>query len=338
MRDRDRLESELLELRAVADALDGSLRKLAAGDIYQQIDASFPPSFEGMRKDFNRGLASVGMSIDEILSRTRELRSESAELRHGLQQSAKDERRQSAAVSAAVVALSGAVDTSRSQSAHVDHISAILHNARLDMDRPRQAASRAGDEMHRTCHSLVQLKSLVEDVRSVLREAALLALNGGINAAHTGPTGETALDIAKGLHTLTQQVGTTVEAISEAAGHAMDAAASTVGAIGQLDREFDALGLYLETADTQVQALGETTQQQEGVMQTVRAELSSLGRRADAGETAPHPPQFHLDAIDRAAAEIDRQAGRFGPAGISNPPFPPTPKSGTRSHLRLVKT
>lgn len=338
MRDRDRLESELLELRAVADALDGSLRKLAAGDIYQQIDAAFPPGFEGMRKDFNRGLASVGMSIDEIISRTRELRSESAELRHGLQRNARDEGRQSAVVSGVVVALSGAVDASRSQTAHVDHISAILHNARLDMDRPKQAASRAGDDLHRTCHSLVQLKSLVEDVRSVLREAALLALNGGIDAAHTGPTGETALDIAKGLHTLTQKVGTTVEAISEAAGHAMEAATSTVEAVGQLDREFDALGLYLETADIQVQVLGETTQHQEGVMETVRTELFSLGRRADTGKAAPHSPRFHLDAIDRAAAEIDRQAGRFMPAAIPTSPFPPTSKSGTGSHLRLVKS
>ena len=100
MRDRDRLESELLELRAVADALDGSLRRLASGDIYQIIDMPFPRPFEGMRKDFNRGLAAVAGSIDEIISRTRELRSEAAELDHSLRHSADDSARRSATVSA----------------------------------------------------------------------------------------------------------------------------------------------------------------------------------------------------------------------------------------------
>src|SRR3546814_20718290 len=57
MRDRDRLESELLELRAVAAALDGSLRRLACGDVSQQIGAPFPRAFEGMRQDFIRGPA-----------------------------------------------------------------------------------------------------------------------------------------------------------------------------------------------------------------------------------------------------------------------------------------
>ena len=338
MRDRDRLENELLELRAVADALDGSLRRLACGDIYQQVDAPFPRAFEGMRKDFNRGLASIALNIDEIVARSREIHGESTGLRRGLERAVEDGNRHASALSAGAVSLATVAETCRSQSIHADHISTILHNARLDIDRPRQAAALAERDLQQTGHSLASLKALVKDVQSLLREASLLALNGGISAAHSGTSGETALDTARRLHALTQQVGTTVEAISEAAEQSLQAATAAAGSISQLDREFDALNLYVEAAGSQIRTLGENAERGEALAEAIRTDLTTAGRREDAGEPAPQPPQLHLDAIDRAAAEIARQAGRFRPAPAFTPPLSPTPRPGAGSHLRLVKS
>ncbi|MCB5203919.1 methyl-accepting chemotaxis protein [Neorhizobium sp. T786] len=337
MRDRDRLESELLELRAVADALDSSLRRLATGDIHQNLDAPFPRSLDGMRKDFNRGLASVSTTIDGILSRTRELRAESADLREGLKQIADDEEQRSLVVASTVAGLAGAADASRTQSTHADHISTILHNARLDLDRPKLAAFKVNKDVQQTCQSLAQLKGLVEDAKSMLREASLIALNGGVNAAHEGDPGQEALGHAKSLHTLTQQIGSTVEAISEATDHALGSSVSAAEAADQLSREFDALDLYVEAADSQVQALGEISQRQEAFLNALRTDLASTTRRNTDVETGDTSPGTHLDAIDRAAAEIERQAGRFTPVRVLTPPTSPSPP-GTRSHLRLVKT
>ena len=339
MRDRDRLESELLELRAVTDALDGSLRRLASGDIYQIVDVPFPRPFEGMRKDFNRGLAAVAAGIDEIISRTRELRSEAAELDHSLRHSSEDSARQSATVSAAVASLGSAADASRSQSARREHISAILHNARLDLGRPRQAAGDAARDARQTCLSLENLKRLADDLQSVLREASLLALNGGIDAAHAGPPGATALDTAKSLHAMTQKVGTTAVAIAEAADHALGAAGSSARKMAELDREFDALNLYLEAMADQTEALGTNGESLEKEIASIRADLAALSRKPEIAEAEfLHPPQFHLDAIDRAAAEIDRQAGRFMPMRAPYSPLPPSPAPVRRAHLRLVKS
>ncbi|CAD7041355.1 methyl-accepting chemotaxis protein [Pseudorhizobium endolithicum] len=339
MRDRDRLESELLELRAVADALDGSLRRLASGDIYQNIDVPFPRPFEGMRKDFNRGLDTVARSIDEIISRTRELRSEAAELGDSLRRSGEEGARRSATVSAAVAALGSAAGNSRNQSARCGHISTIVHNARLDLGRPRQAAGEAAREARQACRSLENLKMLAEDLHSVLREASFLALNTGVDAAHAGPSGATTLDMAKGLHAMTQKVGATAVAIAEAADQALGAAGSGARKMEELDREFDALNLYLEAVDSQVGALGESAEGLEASLASTRTDLAALSKKPETAEAeTSHPPQFHLDAIDRAAAEIARQAGRFTPVRTLYPPLPPSPSPGSRGHLRLVKS
>jgi methyl-accepting chemotaxis protein len=338
MRDRDRLESELLELRAVTDALDSSLRRLATGDVHQQMDIPFPRSHDGMRKDFNRGLASVSTTIDGILNRTRELRAESADLRESLRQNTEDQAHQLTVISTAAAGLAGAADASRTQSAHADHISTILHNARLDLDRPKLAASRVSKDMQQTCQSLAQLKVLVDDAKSMLREASLIALNGGVNAAHEGDPGHEALGHAKSLHTLTQQIGSTIEAISEATDHALGSSGSTAETAAQLSREFDALDLYVEAADSQVKALGETSQRQEAFLNALRADLASVARRHTGAEAGDASPEMRLDTMDRAAAEIERQASRFTPVRVFTPPASPSPQPGIRSHLRLIKS
>lgn len=338
MRDRDRLENELLELRAVADALDGSLRRLAAGDIYQNIDMAFPRAFEGMRKDFNRGLRSLSTSLDEIISRTRELRSESEEMRRGLHVRAEEENSRAAAVSAALVSLASVENATRSQAARADHVSAILHNARLDLDRPRQATAQAGSAAGDARGSLSRLKALVDDLRPVVREAALLALNSGVNAAHTAPASDDTLGVAKTFHAITQQIETTLEAIGHEADGAMGSSNASGEAIAKLGREFEAHDLYLEAADTQARALGDGMRRGGKELEAIRADLVPTIRRLEDPDKVPHPPLFHLDAIDRAAAEIDRQAERFKPSGELLPPFTPAPGSGRRGHLTLVKS
>src|SRR3546814_16316251 len=125
-----------------------------------------------MGKDSNRGLASVAISMDDIVGRSRESHGESAGLRHVLERAAEDGNRHATALSGAGASLAAVAETSRSQSVHADHISTILHNARLDIDRPRQAAALAERELQQTGHSLASLKDLVKDVQSLLREAS----------------------------------------------------------------------------------------------------------------------------------------------------------------------
>ncbi|MCJ8519591.1 methyl-accepting chemotaxis protein [Pseudorhizobium tarimense] len=339
MQDRDKLESELLELRTVVDALDGSLRRLAMGDVYQQIDHPFPRGYDGLRKDFNRGLASVSATIDAIITRTKNVRLESSELRLTLKQKAEEESERDAALSALVAEAGSIADTARSQAAHVEHVSTILHNARLDMRRPKEAAARSVERTEMTCRSLAHLKRLTDEVKALLREASLLALNGGINAAHTGPEGEEALDAAKSLHSLTRQVGSTIEALGEAADCALADAHAAAEAGTQVTREFDAMDLYTEALDAQIGSLSDSTQQHATDAESIRGGLNELARARRPLDPAQPSPEFQLSNIDRALAVIEHQTSRFTPVRTILPP-PPAPTTGTggRSHLRLVKS
>ena len=336
MQDRDKLEMELLELRTVVDAFDGSLRRLAMGDLHQQIVQPLPRGYDALRKDFNRGLASVSATIDTIITRSQEVRLDADALRQDLKRKADEETLRSAALAAVVTEASSAADVARSQSTHVEHISAILHNARLDMRRPKQAAAQSQESSQRTCQSLAYLKGLTDEVRALLREASLLALNGGINAAHTGVDGKEALEAAKGLHALTRQVSSTIEALGEAAEAALADASAAAEASSQVTREFTGLDIYTEALDSQLTSLGESSRHHAAAVEAIRGSLVELARRKRPAEEPPQlSPELQLNNIDRAIADIERQTSRYTPVRT----IPPTgPGSAPRSHLRLVKS
>ena len=338
MRDRDTLENELLELQAVVGAFDGSLRRLAMGDLHQQIAPPLPRSYDGLRKDFNRGMASVSATIDIVLERAREVQQEAADLRRGLKEKADDDASRSATLSGLAGEITASVEAARGQSTHVEHVSAILHNARLDMRRPKEASTQAAEHSQRTCQSLTRLQHLTDQVRALLKETSLLALNGGINAAHSGAEGEEALSMAKNLHALTQQVGATVEALNDAVETATADAAAASAASTQVIREFDALDLYNEAMESQIGTLGDAARSHASAVDAFRSKLVELSRATQAPRDTAPSPDLHLSNIDRAMAEIERQAGRYTPVRVIAPPPGPAPGSGSRSHLRLVKS
>lgn len=338
MQDRDKLEMELLELRTVVDAFDGSLRRLAMGDLQQQIDQPLPRGYDALRKDFNRGLASVSATIDTIVTRSQEVRLDVDSIRQSLKQKAVEEDTRSAELATIAADAGSAADVARSQSSHAEHIGTILHNARLDMRRPKQAAAHSLERSERACQSLAHLKGLTEEVRSLLREASLLALNGGINAAHTGSDGQEALDAAKNLHALTRQVGSTIDALSDATEAALTDVHAACEAGTQVNREFSAIDVYTEALDCELATLGDTSRQHAAASEAIRAGLLELARRRRIPLEPQLSPESRLGNIDRAINEMERQSSRYTPVHVLTPPPGPAPGSGVRSHLRLVKS
>lgn len=338
MQDRDKLEMELLELRTVVDAFDGSLRRLAMGDLHQQIDHSLPRGYDALRKDFNRGLASVSATIDTIVTRSQEVRLDVDNIRQSLKQTTAEESSRGAELTAIAADAGSAADVARSQSSHSEHIATILHNARLDMRRPKQAAANSLERSERACQSLAHLKGLTDEVRSLLREASMLALNGGINAAHTGAEGQEALDAAKNLHALTRQVGSTIEALSEATEAALTDANAACEAGAQVNREFSAIDVYTEALDSQLTTLCDNSRQHAAASEAVRSGLAELARRRPPLQEPQQSPDLHLANIDRAISEMERQTSRYSPVRVFAPPPGPAPGPGARSHLRLVKS
>ena len=200
IQDRESIEMELQKLRAVTNALDGGLRRLAMGDIAQRLDMPFPDQFEGMRRDFNRGLSTLGGTIDAIIGNSRLLQAGSLEMRENIALDEETRAMQTAMIAKAVADISSFTQSVRSQKAHLEHAAMIARNARLDMRQPQEAVELATAAANSAQHSASELHPSAEAIDKLAHQAGELAAKASRN-------GEAAV-IAQELQTLSEQMAT----------------------------------------------------------------------------------------------------------------------------------
>ncbi|WP_105383301.1 methyl-accepting chemotaxis protein [Neorhizobium alkalisoli] len=143
IRDRDRNELELQQMRVVVNALDSGLRRFAAGDLSTTLDTLFPAQWEGMRRDFNRGLNALNGTMDSVVGNARLLREESDTLRRAAKQAAETDTEHAHQLSKTVAAVGTLTQRLREQKTRAQHAAAIAQNAQLDIGRPREAVETA---------------------------------------------------------------------------------------------------------------------------------------------------------------------------------------------------
>ncbi|MDE1157816.1 MAG: hypothetical protein PW791_05990 [Neorhizobium sp.] len=273
IRDYDRNETELRNLRATVDMLDGGLRRFAAGDVRTTFENPFPLHFEGLRRDFNRGISAVGRTADTVIDTSRTLRDDTIALREVLADVEAARAARSERNSAALGKATTVERNARQIAATARHAATIAHNAKLDLPRPRQALE------------------------------ATLKMIGAIAAGGASPQ--------------------RIEAIE--------------AKLGELGRELEAAGLYVEALADHVDTLSAAAEEQSALTADLRerADQSSRSERID-GATAI-APVLALDRIDRGLTDIEREADRFTRVVVIAPPQPQDPTSGRKTFLRLVK-
>jgi methyl-accepting chemotaxis protein len=143
IRDFDRNETELRDLRSAVDMLDGGLRRFATGDIHNTLDHAFPLRLEGLRRDFNRGLGGMTKAIDSVLDGTQSLRSDAEILREALSNSADAKAARAEKLAKLTSAAAAGTHSAKQQTIASQHVATIAQNARFDMRRPKEAVAAA---------------------------------------------------------------------------------------------------------------------------------------------------------------------------------------------------
>jgi methyl-accepting chemotaxis protein len=143
IRDYDRNETELRDLRRTADILDGGLRRFASGDIRTTLDEPLPLRFEGLRRDFNRGIATVGRTIGTVSANVDTMRADSETMASILRTQAQARQDQADRITRARSKTTAHERSAKQRQAITRHVGTIAHNTQLDMRRPKEAVAAA---------------------------------------------------------------------------------------------------------------------------------------------------------------------------------------------------
>lgn len=215
IRDHDRNETEMRDLRTATDRLDGALRRFASGDVRSTLQEPFSPRLEGMRRDFNRGVSAIGRTVDAVLGGTQDLRNQSSLMREELAEAGRLKTRRADGLSKAAAQAAAGEWAASQQVAATRHLAAIAEKAKLDMRRPKQAIAEATGMIDRLEH---------DDNRET-RSAQLAALR------------DKSGQIERELHAMELYLA----ALTDQCAKLSDAAASQAGTIASLRTRMDEL-------------------------------------------------------------------------------------------------
>ncbi|MFB9952826.1 hypothetical protein ACFFP0_28610 [Rhizobium puerariae] len=230
IRDRDPNELELQHMRIVVNALDSGVRRFAAADLGATLDSPFPAPWDGMRRDFNRGLNALNGTMDSVIGNARLLRDESDQLRTAMSEGAERQADHSARLSGAAAAAGALAQGLRQQKALARHTATIARNARLDLSRSAEAVSAA-------------LK-LIEEMGSDGADGRQSPDRGEALSAATRQIGRELDALGLYLDALNEHAGN----LAEAAGDQAEAASATHADLGELARSRHAASLRTDIA------------------------------------------------------------------------------------------
>jgi methyl-accepting chemotaxis protein len=339
-RDLHVTKAEAAYLKAVVDALDSAVRRLAVGDLTVRIDRAFPTEYEGLRADFNNAVQALRDTLSEVGLGARTIAASGAELEKGLADAARRQAYNTGTTSLLAHDVDALAQVEKERRLQEQQLSAIVHNASLDMRRPKEAMGDAISALQATHDASAELGPAAQKMIDAAFQANMLAVNLGIEASTLGEPRLTA--IAEELRDVAAQASGAAILISAHARETAEAAECSSKAGKQAGREWDAMSVYMTALREHIEALGPVTAAKSGAVAAISEKIAVLvSASKDQGRHIEMLAET-LMGFSRAAVEMDQQASRFAPVTVLTPGGVTVPESvkkpGRRAHLRLVKS
>jgi methyl-accepting chemotaxis protein len=342
MRDLEAAGDEAHDLKTVVEALDGGLRRLAVGDLTVRIDMPFPDRYEGLRADFNHALTILEDVLGMIGSGAHDLYTDCAETRADMAATAEAGGRLTAAIAKTAADVGTLAETLKVRKMQAQHTADIAHNARLDMRPSKEMMQAATVAMEAIRKASLKIEPATATIRDIAFQANMLALNAGIEAAHSGEAENDFKTVAKEILGLAERAAEAAKEISGLSRRSAEAAELGGRSVEKAGGELDAMTIYADALQGHVEALATSSGKEIEAVAAVRTTMTTLAKASRDQVGAMDVLTTKIGRMNRDIGAMAHHAGRFTPVTILPPGGVTTPRSHKPakpgSHLRLIKS
>jgi methyl-accepting chemotaxis protein len=199
---RDRAEAEQA---LVVSTLGESLERVAVGDLTVRIQEIFPGSYDRIKQDFNRSVASLSQAMDSIGSAASNLRLGAGEIAAAAGDLARRTEQQAASLEETAAAMDQITATVRQSADDSRQAASAASGARVDATRSGQVMQDAVEAMAEIESSSNQVGKIIGVIDEIAFQTNLLALNAGVEAARAGEAGRGFAVVAQEVRSLAQR-------------------------------------------------------------------------------------------------------------------------------------
>lgn len=336
-------EAQAQKQAIVVQSLGAALRKLADGDLRNDIVESFPEDYEALRKDFNNAMVKLREAIGSVMQNSMTIRGETDEISSSADSLSKRTETQAATLEETAAAIEQLTSSVRSAAEGANQASEMSANAKANAENGGAVAQKAIQAMDEIRNSSFEVSKIIKVIEDIAFQTNLLALNAGVEAARAGEAGrgfavvatevralaQRSSEAAREISTLITNSSTQVEHGVSLVGETGDALSSiqiSVSDISARISDFAASAreqaIGIEEINTAAGDLDTVTQQNVAMFEETTAACQALKQEAELLATTV--ARFAVDDPPQAKkVKIQRSSTNIGAVGETRPkPYP----------------
>lgn len=295
----------------VVAALAAGLQDLAAGNLGARIEQTFPPAYDGLRKDFNGALANLSTLVEDLQSSAQRIDGNTREIANGardLSQRTEANASTLEETAAAIAELTQAATGQASGAAEADRTARSAHEG---AQNGRDVVTKAVETMDGIRSSSDQIETITSMIEDIAFQTNLLALNAGVEAARAGDAGRGFAVVASEVRALSQR---SAKAAKDISGLIRESNAKIVEGVSRVGRAHSALDHIIEdvhSVTARIGTISTSAEEQKTTITGLNGAIQQLDRDAQANAAMFEETQAATEGLAQEANRLAQLVSRF---------------------------
>jgi len=338
--ERAQLQQVAQDQRRVIEALGQGIQRLASSDLNLQLDQSFPPEHEYLRRDFNMAVEKLREAWRWTVDGAAIIRADANQLVADLDAILRRSALAGRSFGEASISLDEIAAAIKEEGEEAALARRTVAATKADAESSRRVVRRATEALSSIERMLGQIGQITAVIDEIAFQTNLLALNAGIEAAHAGEAGHGFASIAGKVRALAQRSTEAAEDIQRmvsASGSDVRGGAVLVAESGRIvERMLTQIAEIQRAIETMASGAQAHTA---GLSHIARAQASQWTQQnqAELESSAGMARRLVLRSEDLARQALNFTLGEAGNDRLGRPEAAPGRPRPARPNLRIVR-